>query len=101
MGTSRYQDHWSRYYTLNTKPRFCSRTRCSVYGSYRIRYGFTYFDYPKLVGAVLGVGLARGVSALNLGIVRNIVVSWIVTLPAGAILSIIFFYILKASFGVA
>ena len=54
-----------------------------------------------LVGAVLGVGLARGVSALNLGIVRNIVVSWVVTLPAGAILSIIFFYILKASFGVA
>jgi len=54
-----------------------------------------------LVGAVLGVGLARGVSALNLGIVRNIVVSWIVTLPAGAILSIIFFYILKAAFGVA
>ncbi|GGW81295.1 inorganic phosphate transporter [Alteromonas halophila] len=54
-----------------------------------------------LVGAVLGVGLARGVSALNLGIVRNIIVSWVVTLPAGAILSIIFFYILKASFGVA
>lgn len=54
-----------------------------------------------LVGAVLGVGLARGVSALNLGIVRNIVVSWIVTLPAGAILSIIFFYALKAAFGVA
>lgn len=53
-----------------------------------------------LVGAVLGVGLARGVAALNLGIVRNIVVSWIVTLPAGAILSIIFFYILKAIFGV-
>lgn len=54
-----------------------------------------------LVGAVLGVGLARGVSALNLGIVRNIIVSWIVTLPAGAILSIIFFYVLKAAFGVA
>lgn len=54
-----------------------------------------------LVGAVLGVGLARGVSALNLGIVRNIVVSWIVTLPAGALLSIIFFYLLKAAFGVA
>ncbi len=52
-----------------------------------------------LVGAVLGVGLARGVSALNLGIVRNIVVSWVVTLPAGAALSILFFFILKASFG--
>ncbi|WP_414829895.1 inorganic phosphate transporter [Alteromonas sp. H39] len=54
-----------------------------------------------LVGAVLGVGLARGVSALNLGIVRNIVVSWIITLPAGAILSIIFFFMLKGLFGVA
>lgn len=53
-----------------------------------------------LVGAVLGVGLARGVSALNLAIVRNIVVSWIVTLPAGALLSILFFFILKAIFGV-
>jgi len=53
-----------------------------------------------LVGAVLGVGLARGVSALNLGIIRNIVISWIVTLPAGAILSISCFFTLKAVFGV-
>ncbi|MDG6100116.1 inorganic phosphate transporter [Alteromonas sp. ZYF713] len=53
-----------------------------------------------LVGAVLGVGLARGVSALNLGIIRNIVISWIVTLPAGAILSIACFFTLKAVFGV-
>ena len=53
-----------------------------------------------LVGAVLGVGMARGVSALNLGIVRNIVVSWVITLPAGAILAIICFFGLKAWFGV-
>lgn len=53
-----------------------------------------------LVGAVLGVGLARGISALNLGIVKNIVVSWVVTLPAGAILSIGIFYILRFAFGV-
>jgi len=52
-----------------------------------------------LVGAVLGVGMARGIAALNLGVVRNIVVSWVVTLPAGAIMSIIFFYIIKAAFG--
>jgi len=51
-----------------------------------------------LVGAVLGVGLARGIGALNLGIVRTIFLSWIVTLPAGAILSIIFFFILKGIF---
>ncbi|ACV27562.1 inorganic phosphate transporter [Kangiella koreensis] len=51
-----------------------------------------------LVGAVLGVGMARGIAALNLGVVRNILVSWVVTLPAGAILSVIFFFIFKALF---
>lgn len=52
-----------------------------------------------LVGAVLGVGLARGIGALNLRTVRDIVVSWIVTVPAGAGLTILFFYILSAVFG--
>lgn len=52
-----------------------------------------------LVGAVLGVGMARGIAALNLGVIRNIVVSWVVTLPAGAILSIVFFYGLVAALG--
>lgn len=52
-----------------------------------------------LVGAVLGVGMARGIAALNIGVVRNIVVSWVVTLPAGAGLSIIFFFMIKGIFG--
>ena len=51
-----------------------------------------------LVGAVLGVGMARGIAALNLGVVRNIVVSWVVTLPAGAGLSIVFFFMIKGIF---
>jgi len=51
-----------------------------------------------LVGAVLGVGMARGIAALNLGVIRNIVISWIVTLPAGAGLSIIIFFMLKGIF---
>ncbi len=51
-----------------------------------------------LVGAVLGVGLARGIAALDMNVVRTILLSWIVTLPAGALLAILFFYILKALF---
>ena len=51
-----------------------------------------------LVGAILGVGIARGIGALNLKVVRNIMLSWIVTLPAGAILSILFFFLLKGIF---
>jgi len=52
-----------------------------------------------LVGAVLGVGMARGISAIDLKVVRNIFASWVVTIPAGASLSIIFYFILKALFG--
>ncbi|WP_350977010.1 inorganic phosphate transporter [Shewanella sp. AC34-MNA-CIBAN-0136] len=51
-----------------------------------------------LVGAVLGVGMARGIAAINIGVVRNIVVSWVITLPAGAALSILFFFIIKNIF---
>ena len=52
-----------------------------------------------LVGAVLGVGLAKGISALNLGVVGRIILSWLITLPVGAILSIIFFFTFRAIFG--
>ncbi|MDX1433803.1 MAG: inorganic phosphate transporter [Gammaproteobacteria bacterium] len=48
-----------------------------------------------LVGAVLGVGLARGISAINLRVVSSIFVSWLVTLPAGAILAVVFLYALQ------
>ncbi|WP_285164298.1 inorganic phosphate transporter [Shewanella goraebulensis] len=51
-----------------------------------------------LVGAVLGVGMARGIAAINIGVVRNIVISWVVTLPAGAALSILFFFTIKGVF---
>ena len=51
-----------------------------------------------LVGAVLGVGLARGIGALNLSVIGKIFLSWVVTLPAGATLSIFFFFILRAIF---
>jgi len=49
-----------------------------------------------LVGAVLGVGFARGISALNLRVIGSIFMSWIITLPAGALMAIFFYYILSA-----
>jgi phosphate/sulfate permease len=51
-----------------------------------------------LVGAVLGVGLARGIGALNLAIIRDIAISWVITIPAGALLAIIFYKILGLIF---
>ncbi len=51
-----------------------------------------------LVGAVLGVGLARGMEALNMTVIRNIFMSWVITLPAGGLLAILFFFTLKGIF---
>jgi PiT family inorganic phosphate transporter len=48
-----------------------------------------------LVGAVLGVGLARGIEAIDLRVVARIFVSWVVTIPAGAFLAIMFFFLFK------
>jgi PiT family inorganic phosphate transporter len=52
-----------------------------------------------LVGAVLGVGVARGISAINLGVVARILVSWVVTIPAGAALTIVIFFVLRGLLG--
>jgi len=51
-----------------------------------------------LVGAVLGVGFARGIGAINLRVVSGILMSWLVTLPAGGLLAVIFFHVLQLSF---
>ena len=53
------------------------------------------------VGAVMGVGLTSGVGALDLRVIRDIVMSWLITLPAGAILAMLFFFTLKGIFGVS
>ncbi|MGH1426794.1 MAG: inorganic phosphate transporter [Arenicella sp.] len=62
-------------------------------------WGLPISTTHTLVGAVLGVGLARGIGALNLKVVGNIFMSWVVTLPAGAGLAIIFFFLFKGIFG--
>ena len=49
-----------------------------------------------LVGAVLGVGMARGIDAIDLSVVGRVFLSWVVTIPAGAILAIIFFFTFRA-----
>ena len=53
-----------------------------------------------LVGAVLGVGLARGIGALNLIVIRNIFSSWILTLPAASLLTIISYKLIHYIIGI-
>lgn len=50
------------------------------------------------VGAVMGVGMARGIAALDLRVIGSIFASWIITLPAGGLLAALFFFMLKGMF---
>ena len=53
--------------------------------------------HTKLSRCGIRCGMARGIAAINIGVVRNIVVSWFVT-PCRRSLSIIFFYMIKGIF---
>lgn len=77
---------------------FAAQFACAVTVVIASGTGLPISTTQTLVGAVLGVGFARGIAALNLGVIRNIVISWVITLPAGAMLSIIIYYILSAFF---
>jgi PiT family inorganic phosphate transporter len=63
------------------------------------RLGIPVSTTHTLVGSVLGVGLARGIGALDLRVVGRILVSWLATLPTGAGLAIFFYYFFKGLFG--
>ncbi len=51
-----------------------------------------------VVGSVLGVGFARGVGAVNIGLLMEIIASWFFTVPAAALVSYVIFYLLKIVF---
>lgn len=62
------------------------------------RLGLPISTTHALVGAVFGVGMARGIESLNLQTLKEIVVSWIVTIPLCALLSVAAFYLLRLTF---
>ena len=51
------------------------------------------------VGAVIGVGIARGIGALDMRVIGGIILSWIITVPIAGILAAMVFHILRAVFG--
>lgn len=62
------------------------------------RLGMPISTTHTLVGAVIGVGLARGIEALNIGMTRDIIASWIITIPAGALTAVGIYKILAMIF---
>ena len=77
---------------------FCAELAAATTVVLASRTGMPVSTTHILVGSVLGVGLARGIGALDLRVVFNIIVSWLVTLPAGAVMAMLFFFTLKGMF---
>jgi PiT family inorganic phosphate transporter len=63
------------------------------------RIGLPVSTTHIIVGAVMGVGFARGIGSIDLRVIGKIIVSWLVTLPVGAGLAAVVFYVLRGVFG--
>ena len=77
---------------------FCATVAAAITVVFASRTGMPVSTTHIAVGAVMGVGLARGFAALDLRVIGSIFASWVVTLPAGGLLAAAFFFMLKGIF---
>jgi len=78
---------------------FCAELAAASTVVLASRLGLPVSTTHIIVGSVLGVGLARGIAAIDLRVVIGIATSWLVTLPIGAAMAAVFFYLFKGLFG--
>lgn len=63
------------------------------------RLGMPVSTTHVAIGNILGVGLARGISAINLNVIKSIFSAWVISLPAAGVFSIGIYFLLKLIFG--
>jgi len=98
MGYKVMQTIGTRITQLTPSRGFCATLAAAATVVLASRTGLPVSTTHIAVGAVIGVGLARGVGAIDLRVIGGIVVSWVVTLPVGGILAALFFFMLKGMF---
>jgi len=77
---------------------FCAELAAASTVVIASRLGLPVSTTHVIVGAVLGVGFARGIAAIDLRVVVGIVTSWIITLPVGGALAAFFFFFFRGVF---
>ena len=98
LGYKVMQTIGTRITQLTPSRGFCATLAAASTVVLASRIGLPVSTTHIAVGAVIGVGLARGVGAIDLRVIGGIVVSWHVTLPVGGILAALFFFTLKGMF---
>jgi len=88
----------SKITELTPSRGFCAEIAAATTVVVASRLGLPVSTTHIIVGAVLGVGLARGIAAIDLRVIAGIVMSWLVTLPIGATLAAFFYFFFKGVF---
>jgi len=99
MGYRVMQTIGTKITQLTPSRGFCATLAAAATVVLASRTGLPVSTTHIAVGAVIGVGLARGMGAIDLRVIGGIVVSWVVTLPVGGVLAALFFFTLKGMFG--
>ena len=89
----------SRITALTPTRGFCATLAAAATVALASRSGLPVSTTHVVVGAVMGVGMARGVGAMDLRVLGGILLAWVVTLPVGAALAAVFYFTLKGIFG--
>jgi len=87
----------TRITELTPSRGFCAEMAAAATVVVASRLGLPVSTTHIIVGAVMGVGMARGIAAIDMRVMLGIVTSWIVTLPVGAALAASLYYLLGAA----
>ncbi len=98
MGYKVMQTMGAKITELTPTRGYCATLAAATTVAFASKAGLPVSTTHVAVGAVMGVGMARGIGAIDLRVVGGIIVSWMVTLPAGAFLSALFYFGLKGLF---
>ncbi len=81
----------SRITRLKPVQGFCAETAGAATLYLATSLGIPVSTTHTITGAIVGVGAARRVSAVRWGIAGSIIIAWVVTLPAAALLGALFY----------
>lgn len=77
---------------------FCATMAAAATVVLASRTGMPVSTTHIAVGGVIGVGMARGIGALDLRVIGGIIMSWVITLPISGALAALFFFTLRGMF---
>ena len=100
MGLGTLFGGWRIVHTMGSKITRLTPMQgfCAEAGGAITLFGATYLGIPvstthTITGAIVGVGAARRVSAVRWNVASNIVVAWVITLPASALMAALFYWL--------